>query len=205
MPEQFWADGKVKEAELSDHLKSLEEAKAALEAQKAGVPEKPDDYKLALPKDFELPKGIELNDKDPLFIAARDTAHKLGLSQDAFSQLIATQAGVVAAQVAAEKAQYAAEMKSLGENAVSMVQGYVKEVQAVFGEDDGALLIGTMRDAASVKAVGRILEKIRGVTPFNASGRNGGSEPGKIEGYENMNFRQRMAAADALRAAGNRN
>lgn len=205
MPEQFWQDGKVKEAELGEHLKSLEEAKAALEAQKAGVPEKADGYKLELPKDFELPAGIELNDKDPLYIAARDTAHKLGLTQDAFSQLVATQAGVVAAQEAEAKAARAAELKALGENGVALVQGYTKEVAAVFGEDDGQLLIRSMTDAASVKAVGRILEKVRGVTPFNASGRSGGAEPGKIEGYENMNFRQRMAAADALRLAGNRN
>lgn len=97
MPDQYW-DPKagVKGDDLAKQLNELTAFKAAADVKRLALPQKPEDYKLALPKDFQPPAGVEfkLDEADPLFTQARAWAKENGLSQEAFEKGI----GMIAAR-----------------------------------------------------------------------------------------------------------
>lgn len=101
VPEAFWdaTKNEVKGKEFGEHFNQLTARIAADDVAKLSRPQKPEEYKLELPKEFKPPEGVEFKfrDGDPLLAQARSMAHEMGISQDNFSKLLGLYAG---AQVA---------------------------------------------------------------------------------------------------------
>lgn len=121
MPEQFWdADkGEVRTAALT---KAWKDTRTELEKAKAGTgkpPEKPEDYKLELPADIKLPGG-KLDENDKAVALFRNVAHKAGLSNEKFNEVLG---GFLkeAASVLPPPVDVAEEKKILGPNADAVV------------------------------------------------------------------------------------
>ena len=94
------ADGKYRygqyeftETEIADLMRF----KGETELRRAAVPADPSQYKVELPADVVMPPGVEWkwNDADPLEVA-RNWAHKQGLTQPQFAELLGQYAGMEA-------------------------------------------------------------------------------------------------------------
>lgn len=137
MPEAFWdaTTGSPKEKEFSEHLTGLEKLKADDEARRAGVPAKPEDYKIDL-GDVKLPQGVEIDQKNESFLEIRKLAHEAGLPDKVFNQIIQAYAKDVLAQGAKGQAQFTAAIEArntaLGENGAKRAADLEKWVDTAY-------------------------------------------------------------------------
>src|SRR5262249_57717511 len=122
MPESHW-DAATNSVRV-DGLKDVFTRDSAARAAKAQLPERPDDYEIALPSDFKVPDGsgitpeqIGINENDPRIPAVRAFAHKHGLSQAAVADLVAFDAQQQLAAYHAEVARLGEENQKLGDKA----------------------------------------------------------------------------------------
>ncbi len=204
IPENWWdADKGFK----VDDLNALAAFKAEYDANRAQVPEKPDGYKPALPQDFQLPEGIVIpegesliDENDPRILKAREFAHAKGLSQSDFEELIGLGVNLDLAEQATMQEAVAKQKELLGPKATDRIGAVKTWIAAKLPADLAESLTSTMFTAKQVQAFETLMRLNRGAVPGNpGAGRDGvGSSPG-IEGYDKMNFRQRMAAIDAIK------
>lgn len=142
IPEKFWdaEKGAVKTDDLINSHRELEGWKASVESLGAQVPEKPDGYKLELPKDVELPEGLEFkpNPDDPRVAPLREWAHKHRIPQDALSELYGVEAQAAIQSFKADKEFAEAEMQKLGEKGPERVKAVEAWIDAVAGDKDAA-------------------------------------------------------------------
>ena len=70
--------------------RGLAERAALEQSRRATLPADANGYKLELPKDFQIPQGVEfkLDPNSEAARLARDFAHEAGLSQEQFSKLV---------------------------------------------------------------------------------------------------------------------
>ena len=97
VPESFWDKdkGELKVADWSKSYEELRQAKAEIDARKAAIPAQPDLYKPELPKELNLPAGMEVKTSDPLYLAVRQMAHDKGWTQADFSAALGVYASIV--------------------------------------------------------------------------------------------------------------
>jgi hypothetical protein len=83
-----------------DDIKTLIAEKAQADLRKVQVPDKPEFYAAELPKEFKLPDGLEyrFDDSSPILADARAWAHREGLTQFQFSQLLSFHASTQIAE-----------------------------------------------------------------------------------------------------------
>jgi hypothetical protein len=179
--------------------------KAAEDSRRLTLPQKPEDYKLALPKDFKAPDGIEFvpDENDPLLPQARAFAQEAGLTQDQFEKLVSLHA---ASQVASQqmiKDAKAAEIQALGVNGTARMTAVQTWLNAQVGEDLGKHFSQFLYTAKQVEAMEKIMTVFRtqGGGTFSHIGREPPVENGKIANYDNMTFEQRRQAQDRARSA----
>lgn len=205
LPETMWdTDSGFRKADF-DALVSL---KAESDSRAASTPEAADKYEVKLPASFKLPEGFELpqgekiiDDKDPRVAAAKDWALARKLTQPEFEELLAFGAQMDIAERQRLNAGVAAEREKLGGRAKERVGAVTTWLDAKLGADFGQSLHSMMFTARQVEAFERLMQIMKGDVPGRpGAGREGGKDPSKIEGYENMSFRQKMAAIDAAKA-----
>jgi hypothetical protein len=97
------ADGRLQVGEMllsEADIRSLITEKAAADLRKTQVPATPESYAAELPKDFKLPEGIEykFDTSNLAFVDARAWAHREGLTQAQFSQLLSFHANTQIAE-----------------------------------------------------------------------------------------------------------
>lgn len=208
LPETFWdAEKGLKSDDWAKHVETLTQTAAKAAERMAGVPDKAEGYELKLPEGVKLPDGIELNAKDPRLIAGREMALKYGIPQEGFEQfaaMIATNdATMIEQTIKAADEQFQAataeSLKQLGPQSEARVAAVRDGLVARLGAEQGAVLGKLLMGKEIVEAFEAVLKS---GTSFNASGRTGEPEPGKIEGYEKMSFRERWAASDRMKRAG---
>lgn len=203
LPEQLW-DGE-KKAPKADDLKGLLDAKKADDERRAALPKTAAEYKTELSADFELPDGWEIAANDPRWAAAKEIAHKHGLSQEALSAF-ATAAikNDIAHHDALTEAAKARDA-SLGANGGARIEALNTFFKGAFGDKVGAQLSTTLFSKDIVEAFEKMQGALasQGVTSFSGIGRQGEPPAGQIQGYEKMSFEQRRAAQDAARRAAN--
>jgi hypothetical protein len=145
--------------------------------RRLALPAKPEDYKLALPKDFKPPEGVEfkLDETDPLFAQARTWAKENGLSQDAFEKGM----GLIAARDVATQQMLAnarnAEIGKLGPNGTARVTA----VNTFLDAKGYSALKGMMVTAEIVQTVEKLISDMTSAGTFSQQHRD--SEPaGKL-------------------------
>lgn len=178
---------------INDHVAF----KAAEDSRRLTLPQKPDDYKLELPKDFKAPEGIEFvpNDKDPLLPQARAFAQKHGLSQEAFAELMGLHAaGQIGSQqtIAAAKAAEVAKLGATGTARVTAAQTWLAAVDPDLGKHFGSFLLTEKQILFVEKLMAR--DRTQGASSFNNSHREPPQEQGRVteEQWAKMPPRERL-------------
>lgn len=198
-PDNFWdpAKGELKGADLRKSYDELTAFKAADDVKRLALPAKPEDYKLALPKDFKPPEGVEfkLDETDPLFAQARTWAKENGLSQEAFEKGI----GMIAARDVATQQMLTearnAEIGKLGATGTARVTA----VNTFLDAKGLAPLKSMMVTAEIVQAMEKLVGMLSGADTFSQQHRTTPPPANEIPGIENMSFREARAAQDAQR------
>jgi hypothetical protein len=157
----------------------------------------PEAYKVELPADFKVPEGvtIEFNKNDPAMAQAREFCFENGLSQEAFSKLIGTYAGLKAAEVLQFTNYKKAEIAKLGAAGTERVTAVVQWMAGMMGPDakDLARALDYAPSEKTVVAFEKLMRKFssQGNTNFTQSGRDH-SEPGMTdEQWNGMSFNER--------------
>jgi hypothetical protein len=202
-PESYWDASKneFKGADLRKDFDALTAFKAAEDSRRLTLPQKPEDFKLELPKSFQLPQGVDfkLDDKNPLWAQARTWAQKAGLSQDQFAEGIALIAGDRIGTQASIKAAYDGEIAKLGPNGPTRVDAVTTWMTAVGGEQHGKALANILKMApvaSTIMALEAVMQKMQtqGAAPFNGNGR----EPPEPEGRLSPEQVSKLSAAEKL-------
>lgn len=203
IPESFWdADKGFK----TDDFNALVAFKSEQDSRAASVPESKDGYKVALPAEFkieglELPEGESpINENDPRIGFAREFAHSQGFTQAQFEGLVALGVQMDFAENQQISEALGEQAKALGSKAKERVQSITNWIGARIGGEAAAALAPMMMTAKQVEAFERIMQLNRTVPGNPGAGRDGNGDPTKIDGYENMTFRQKLAAIDAQKS-----
>lgn len=182
--------------------------KAADDSRRLTLPQRPEDYKLELSKNFKPPQGIEFvpDDKDPILPQAREFAKKHGLSQEAFSELVDLHAaGQIGSKQGIENAK-AAEVQRLGANGTARMTAINTFVAAIphVSEAEAKVFESFMLSADQAVVMEKIMAHFRnqGGGTFTHSGREAPPANGKIQNYDTMTFEQRRQAQDQQARAG---
>lgn len=96
---------------------------AAEQVRRAALPQKPEDVKIELPKDFTIPQGVEfaLDPSKPEFTKLQAAAVKHGLSNEAVSDLVGVYAETLVGSESTLAAAKTAEIAKLGANGPARV------------------------------------------------------------------------------------
>ncbi|MBY3162115.1 hypothetical protein HFO65_15885 [Rhizobium laguerreae] len=201
LPESLWDPEKGFKA---DYFNDLAATKAERDTLLATVPEKPDGYKVSLPQDFKLPEGFEVPDgesivdeNDPRVAAAREFAHANQLTQEQFEGMIAIGVQADIAEKSNLTEALTKQREELGAKATERVNAVTTWLGAKIGGELAGALAPMLYTAKQVQAFEKLMLLNRGAVPGNpGGGRDGMGGSTQIEGYDKMNFRQRMAAID---------
>lgn len=204
MLEQHWdaQTGKIKdETAFAKDINDLVSFKAAEDSRKLTLPQKPEDYKLALPQDFKAPDGIEFtpNENDPILPQAKAFALKHGLSQDAFSELVGLHAaGQIATKQMIDNAK-AAEVQKLGATGTARKTAVDTWLAAQLGDELGKHMSQFTYTAKQIEGFEKLIANARtqGAHSFSHQHREPSDAPGKVsdEQWNKMTFGERQAYA----------
>lgn len=189
VPESHWdaTAGKVKDpkafgAWINEHV-AFKAAEDSKRAQFTAEYPKPDAYKLELPKDFKFPQGAPefkfADASDPVqgtaITAAREWAHKRGLSQADFSELMSIYAASQVGAEAAVASRAQAERAAMGATAGARVDAIGRWLTATYGDAAAKPFLQTLVTKAQVEVWESIMSKI--VSQGAGNFTNGGKEP----------------------------
>lgn len=199
--DEFWDDktNSVKFADLTGRLNELAAFKAEQDSRLLTVPEKPEGYEIKLPADFKTPEGFALpegqqvgiNADDPRIQEARAYVHAMNGTQADFENLVAM--GVradIQERVSFEKAQKA-EVEKLGTRGVERVTAMKTWLDARGLQSISRVIFA----AEQVEAVEKLMSAFRNDVSGKPGAGRDGKLSGRIEGYDQMNTRQKLAAA----------
>ncbi len=166
VPEAHWdgTAGKIKdEGELAKFVNDHVAFKAAEDSRRATLPAKAEDYKIALPKDFKPPQGVEFkpNENDPLAPQARAFAVKHGLSQEGFEELVGLKAAIEIGNKQQVDTFKAAEAVKLGATAQPRMDAVTTWIKATVGDDLGKDLVLNLLTARQFEGFEKIIGAMR--------------------------------------------
>lgn len=175
---------------------------AAEDSRRLALPQKPDDYKIALPADFKPPEGVDykFNDADPNLAQARAVMHDIDTGkisgQEAFSKLLGLYAGAQVADQAKITAARTAEVSKLGANGTARVTAVTTFFKSFLGEAEGTQLASRMFTASDIQIAEKLIQKVssQGGAPFRSNGREPPEPAGRVsqEVYDKMTPAQRL-------------
>jgi hypothetical protein len=157
---------------------------AADTVRRSTLPPSPNDYKAELPADFKVPDGVtfQFNAADPLLAQAQSVAHKAGLTQEQFSQLLGIYAGgQVSSQQQIQTARNA-EVQKLGATGPARIDALTTFFRAYLGEADGNAVMARAFTAADVQRLEKLVGKItsQGGAAFRGNGREPPQPAGRL-------------------------
>ncbi|MCK1445420.1 hypothetical protein IVB43_23835 [Bradyrhizobium sp. 48] len=132
---------------------------AAEQVRRAALPQKPEDVKIELPKDFQIPQGVEfkLDASKPEFGKLQAAAIKHGLSNDAVSDLVGVYAETLVGSEATLSAARTAEITKLGANGPARVTALSTFFDAMGAPEMKGMLV----TAGIVQAAERLVAKFQ--------------------------------------------
>lgn len=171
---------------------------AAEQVRKASAFQKPEDVKIELPKDFQLPQGVEfkLDPAAPEFAKLQAAAVKHGLSPDAVTDLVGVYAETLVGSQAVTDAAHAAEIAKLGANGPARKTALDTWINSMVGEELGKHMSQFVLTAQCVQGFERMAARFQtqGVAPFSQSHREPGPSGQKVsdEVYAKMSDREKL-------------
>lgn len=200
IPAEFWDDESGLKADefgkaFAELTTSLTDLKAKAEERAADTPAEATGYAVDVAA-LNLPEGVEIDENDPALKAARELAFEKKFTKDEFQSLVGFEVKRQIAEQAAYNGRLAEERSKLGADAVKRIDAVANSIVGRLGEK-GRALLPLMATAAAVESFEALLRQSG--TSFNQSGRTE-ADVHEIDGYESMNFRQRMAAIEARKA-----
>jgi hypothetical protein len=191
----------VSEAELA----SMMDRQAQDDLRKATVPASPQEYKLAIPENMQLPGGVQFQFDEvgnkAAFDAARAWAHNKGFSQSDFSEMLGLYASQEAQQHAALAELSRQEIAKAGANGPQRVDAVGRWITGTVGEADAKPIRATIVTDAHLRFYEKLMQRetSQGGASFSQQHR-AAPESAAIPGYDKMSFEQRRYAQDQLAA-----
>ena len=197
IPENWWD---AEKGFKTEDFNALVAFKAEHDANRAQVPEKPDGYKPALPKEFKLPDGIKvpegeslIDENDPRIGAAREFAHSKGMSQADFEELIAFGVNLDLNEQKVMTEAVAKQKELLGGKAEERLGAVKTWVAAKLPADQAEALTSMMFTAKQVEAFEALMRLNRGAVPGNpGAGRDSGKTELSDEEWSKMSASERI-------------
>lgn len=205
IPDSYWdatANSlKVDPTALAKDLKERDELKAfkaTEDSRKLTLPQKPEEYEVKLPADFQPPEGVkfEFLPDDPRMAAAKQFALENGLSKDAFSKLLGIYAAGEVQSQTTIKAAREAQITALGVNGPARIDAVTNWMKANGLNHMPGMLV-TADIVQDIEKVMRIASS-QGNSSFSQQHRSQPSS--EIADFDKLSFRQQRAAQDALTA-----
>jgi hypothetical protein len=191
---------RVGDAEYSEaDVQSAIAERAEAQSRKATLPASADQYRIELPADFQAPEGVsfEFNKADPMLKAAKELAHKRGIDQSTFSEMLGVYASTKMGDAIQQARMRDVNMQQLGVAGPQRVEAVATWLGAR-GGDSGRQMAAFIRQYPSAPIVKTMENLMRafsnqGGADFSQSHRDQAEEAGKIPGYDNMSFVQKRA------------
>lgn len=199
LPENYWdaAKGAPKIDALVNDLTAKQTELARFESISAQAPEKPEAYKVELPKEFKAPDGVEIQIDEnaeefkDLLASARVWAHENKFSQAQFSGLMGQFGQFLAQGQAKAIAARDAEMKSIGENASARITAVEKYVAAALPKAQAEALLGNLVSKAALEGFEALIRK---ASPAGATVNGPAANGAGADKYDGMFGARRRAA-----------
>lgn len=196
MPEKYFDAAKGPNLdEFGKHYSELATRDAAETVRRLTLPQKPEDVKIELPKEFQLPQGIEfkLDPAKPEFAKLQAAAVKHGLTQEAVTDLVGVYAETLVGSESTMATAKAAEVTKLGANGPARITALGTFFDGIGAPEMKQMLV----TAGIVQAAEKLVAKFssQGAASFSQAHRVAGGEKG-IPGYEGMSFEQKRFAQD---------
>jgi hypothetical protein len=172
LPETAW-DSEAK-APRADFIKTAFDTHAAHEARLAARPEKPDGYKLELPKEFKSETPLKFLPDDPRVAALQAFGHKNNWSQAEFSEALTFEAMRVTADNKSWTDYQAAEKAKAGANGEARATAIKTFLTGHVGEETAKTIFSGLTSYAQFEAVERLMTAV--ATGGGSQYRNGGRE-----------------------------
>src|SRR5262249_48854562 len=141
-------------------------------------------YKIELPKDYKLPDGLDfklatVDDpvKGPALKAAQEWAHRKGLSQSDFAELVGLYVGAQTRELSMVGAAAAAEREALGVNAPIRVDAISNWLRARYGDNVAKPILATMVSRHHVAVFEDIIQRFTNQGGGNFTGARRDAEP----------------------------
>jgi hypothetical protein len=190
-------DFEVSESEVREMLAD----KAQRDLARTQIPADPKGYELKLPEGVTLPGDAKVTfgtDPESLAMvdAAQQWAHKKGLSQSEFSELLSIQAHDLAAKELKIATYARAEVEKLGATGPQRIDAMTKWIRSEMGDTDAKPIIASMATAAHVKFYEKLFMKSTGAGNFRQTGRV--DEPRGVDEatWNGMSYSEKKAYAE---------
>lgn len=191
---------KVGELELSEQQARDLLARDATEKSRAlTLPADPSGYKLELPKNFVQPQGVEFQWATddpvlgPMIDQAKTFAHKAGLSQEQFTDMMALHASTKVHEMAHFASLRRAEVDKLGATGTQRKTTIDTWLDASFDKETARMFKSTCVSKAQVEGWERIMSKLSGQGAGGYSPQHRESEPVGLsdEQWNGMSYSER--------------
>lgn len=170
IPEAYW-DADAGEAKIKELVKSLTDTQTALRNRadelkqelikelNEGIPDEPGLYEVSMP---ELDgKQVQMDIEDPLFDEFKVWAHKSGINQDKFNDLLKFQARWLQSKVP----NIEAEIGKLGDKAKERIDSVTRFASSALDQGDWETFRGMMTTARSIEVMEKLMGAAKGKGP----------------------------------------
>jgi hypothetical protein len=140
LPDRYWDERSG--IKVDDLLKSSNELSAFKDEADERAASIPDEYEIALPQDYKLPEGYEIDPANPAWKAGAEYAKANGLTQDQYSDLVKLHLDLeVQKSEVVSAAHWLLETAVGGRGRIDALEGWFK---SVLGEEVGAQMSQTL-------------------------------------------------------------
>ncbi len=154
-------DGTVFELDAAD-VSRLMETQAAEALRKATLPADAAAYEVKLPDTFKPPPGVELtiDNTDPALFDLKNWAHKRGLSQAEFSDVLGIYAAREARQAAVIQTAAQKQIELLGTNGAQRVDAVSQFLRSMVGDELAKPMLNVMATEKIVRGYEKLMQRV---------------------------------------------
>jgi hypothetical protein len=177
-------DGVVFDLDAAD-ITRLMEQHATETLRKASLPPDASAYEPKLPESFKPPPGVDLkiDAADPALQDLKMWAHKRGLTQAEFSDVLGIYAAREARQSAVMNAAAARELEKMGPHAAQRVDAIAQFLRGALGDDLARPMLNVLATEKIARGWEKLIQRFatQGHAPFSAAHREPGDAPGRVD------------------------